>query len=198
MHTLGHFSRCGVYSEDCARYEHSPPALTSPFPSTPRWTPQQGRRAQNGKRTDLDDRGHEARNAQRRAGCAPRPSGRGLRTGCQERQARLGRRTRGLPLQDTRRHRPGGEAVARPTGGRVGATLHYPHAGSEYPPGELPPDISAPFGPKACTFRTDFPENGRIRVSGGPKGVDSMVRIDARFSFLSHACTSGAGPPNRG
>jgi hypothetical protein len=25
-----------------------------------------------------------------------------------------------------------------------------------------------------------------------------MVRIDARFSFLSHACTSGAGSPNRG
>ena len=32
MDTSGHFSRHGVYSEDCARYEHSPPAPTSPFP----------------------------------------------------------------------------------------------------------------------------------------------------------------------
>lgn len=46
MHTSGHFFQRTVYSEDYVRYERSPPAPSSPFPSTSRWTPQKGRRPQ--------------------------------------------------------------------------------------------------------------------------------------------------------
>ena len=42
MHTSGHFSFRGIYSEDYIRYENSPPAPTSPFPSTSQWTPRKG------------------------------------------------------------------------------------------------------------------------------------------------------------
>jgi hypothetical protein len=141
--------------------------------------PNGGAGPKNGKRSDRGYRRLGARNAQQRAGGAPRPSGRGLRTG--------------------RRERP-----ARPAGGRVDATRHYPGTTSTDPtpvrttlPGSYSPDLSAQFGPKDCTFRTDFPENGRIRVSGSPKGVSSMVSRP-RFSFLSQPVLRAPGPPQTG
>ena len=53
-----------------------------------------------------------------------------------------------------------------------------------------------PFGPKACTFRADFPQNAPIRLHAERK-KGRVLAVNRRPLLLSHCHPLGAGPLRR-